>query len=46
MMGKPTHCRKRTELLYNMIKNRTYVQLKDPASDWKIWNQESRKRLL
>jgi len=43
-MGKPTHGRKETELLQDIMENKTYVQIKD--LDRKAWNKKSRKSLL
>jgi len=40
MINKSTHGRIRTELLQDIMKNRTNVKLKDLALDGKAWNQE------
>jgi len=55
VLGKPTCGKKWTELLHDMIENRTYVQLKDTSSDrkaenqslsWNYWKQQKTKKAI
>ena len=43
MISKPTCGGKRTELLHNMMENRTYIQLKYLASDRETWVKNKEK---